>query len=41
LRDDRIREDAVDKIGSLNSIVKLFSGDLANDKLFIVREKLG
>jgi hypothetical protein len=38
---DRIRKDIVDEIGSLNSIVKLFSSDLVNDKLFIARRELG
>jgi len=34
---DRIGKDAVDKIGSLNSIVKLPSDDLANNRLFVSR----
>jgi hypothetical protein len=37
---DRIGKDIVDEIGSLNSIVKLSSGDLVNDMLFIAREEL-
>jgi hypothetical protein len=38
---DRIGKDAIDEIGSLNSIVKLASSDLANDRLFVTRGKLG
>jgi hypothetical protein len=38
---DRIGNDVVDEIGSLDSIVKLSSGDLANDRLFITRGELG
>jgi len=34
---DRVGKDVVDKIGSLNSIVKLPSDDLANDGLFVSR----
>ena len=34
---DRVGKDVVDKIGSLNSIVKLASNDLANDRLFVSR----
>ena len=34
---DRVGKDVVDKIGSLNSIVKLPSDDLANDRLFVLR----
>ena len=34
---DRVGKDAVDKIGSLNSIVKLPSDDLANNRLFVSR----
>ena len=34
---DRAGEDAVDEMGSLDSIVKLSSSDLANDGLFIMR----
>jgi len=37
---DRIGEDVVDEIGSLDSIVQLSSGDLVNDRLFIIREEL-
>jgi len=32
---DRVGKDAVDKIGSLNSIVKLSSSDLENNRLLI------
>jgi len=34
---DRVGKDVVDKIGSLNSIAKLASDDLANDGLFVSR----
>ena len=34
---DRVGKDVVDKIGSLNSIVKLASDDLVNDGLFVLR----
>jgi len=34
---DRVGKDVVDKIGSLNSIVKLPSDDLVNDGLFVLR----
>jgi len=34
---DRVGKDAVDKIGSLNSIVKLPSDDLVNNRLFVSR----
>ena len=34
---DRVGKDAVDKIGSLNSIVKLPSIDLVNNRLFVSR----
>ena len=34
---DRVGKDVVDKISSLNSIVKLPSDDLANDGLFVLR----
>ena len=34
---DRVGKDAVDKIGSLNSIVKLPSDDLVNNRLFVLR----
>ena len=34
---DRVGKDAIDKIGSLNSIVKLPSDDLANNRLFVLR----
>jgi len=34
---DRVGKDTVDKIGSLNSIVKLPSNDLANNRLFVSR----
>jgi len=33
---DRVGKDAVDKIGSLNSIVKLSSSDLVNNQLLIM-----
>ena len=38
---DRIGEDVVDEIGSLNSIVQLSSSNLANNRLFITRGELG
>ena len=34
-------KDAVDEIGSLNSIVKLAGSDLANNRLFVMKGKLG
>ena len=40
LRCNRRGED-VDVMGSLNSIIKLSSGDLTYDRLFVTREKLG
>jgi len=30
----------IDKVGGLNSIIKPFGSDLANDGLFIIRKKL-
>ena len=38
---DRVGEDAVNEMGSLNSIVKLSSGDLVKNGLFVPRCKLG
>ena len=38
---DRVRDDIVDEMGSLNSIVKLPSGDLAQNGLFVLIRKLG
>ena len=37
---DRVGDDIVDEMGSLNSIVKLPSGDLAHDRLFVSIRKL-
>ena len=41
LRCNRRGEDVVDVMRSLNSIIKLSSGDLMHDKLFVMRGKLG
>jgi len=38
---DRSRDNVVDKVSSLNSIIKLSSGDLSNNCLFISRRKFG
>ena len=37
---DRVGDDIVDEMGSLNSIVKLSSGDLAQNGLFVSIRKL-
>ncbi len=37
---DRVGDDIVDEMGSLNSIVKLPSGDLVYDGLFVLTRKL-
>ena len=41
LRCDRRGEDVIDVMCSLNSIIKLPSGDLMHDRLFVMRGKLG
>jgi hypothetical protein len=38
---DRVGDDIVDEMGSLNSIVKLPSGDLVQNGLFVSIRKLG
>ena len=38
---DRVGDDVVDKMGSLNSIIKLSSSDLVKNRLFIIGCKLG
>ena len=37
---DRVGDDIIDEMGSLNSIVKLPSGDLAHNGLFVLIRKL-
>ena len=41
LRCDRMGNDVVDIMGSLNSIIKLSCSDLLNDGLSVMRRKLG
>ena len=41
LRCNRRGEDVVDVMCSLNSIIKLSSGDLTHNRLFVTRGKLG
>jgi hypothetical protein len=41
LRMDRAGDDVVNEMGSLNSIVKLPSGDLASEGLFVSSRELG
>ena len=41
LRRDRRGEDVVDIMGGLDSIIKLSSGDLVDDRLFVMRGELG
>jgi len=38
---DRVGEGVVDEMGSLDSIIKLSSGDLANNGLFVTIGELG
>jgi len=40
LRVDRIRDDVVDEFGGLDSSIKLASGDLSNNSLFVAWCKL-
>jgi hypothetical protein len=40
LRSDRAGDDVVNEIGSLDSIVKLSSSDLLNDRLLVMRREL-
>jgi hypothetical protein len=37
---NRIGHGVVDKVGGLNSIIKPFSGDLMDNRLFVTRGKL-
>jgi hypothetical protein len=37
---DRRGKDIVDKLGGLNSIIKLSSGDLMNNELFVMMREL-
>ena len=37
---EKVGDDIVDEMGSLNSIIKLPSGDLAHDRLFVSIRKL-
>lgn len=41
LGSDRRGDDVVNKMGGFNSIIKLSSGNLANDRLFVTSRKLG
>ena len=41
LRSDRTGDDGIDEIGGLDSIVKLSSGDLSNNRLLVMRRELG
>jgi hypothetical protein len=41
LRSNRAGDDVVNEIGSLDSIVKLSSSDLLNDRLLVTRRELG
>ena len=41
LRINRRGEDVVDEMGGLNSIIKLPSSDLADDRLLVMRRELG
>jgi len=40
LRCDRVGDDVIDKVSGLNSIIKLSSDDLIDNRLFIIRRKL-